>query len=218
MGMSGMKEKLKLDYCSHEAAKYSVENWHYSRCLPVGKLVKIGVWEDSVFVGCIIFSRGANNNIGRPYHLEQNEVCELTRVALNRHKSAVTRMLSIAFKMLLKICPTIQLVVSFADHGQGHYGKIYQAGNWVYCGLNNRQYYSIHNKLVHPRSVYGKYQTNKIGWIKENIDKEAKLILCDEKYKYLMPLSSEMKIFCEKLRKPYPKCVNSVKVAHLESI
>jgi hypothetical protein len=36
---------LKVDFCSHEAAKYACEHWHYSRCVPASKLIKIGVWE-----------------------------------------------------------------------------------------------------------------------------------------------------------------------------
>ena len=41
---------LHLDWCSHKAAKYAVEHWHYSKRMPKSKLVKIGVWENNVFV------------------------------------------------------------------------------------------------------------------------------------------------------------------------
>jgi hypothetical protein len=34
------KAILKLDWCSHEAAKYACENWHYSKCVPNQKTVK----------------------------------------------------------------------------------------------------------------------------------------------------------------------------------
>ncbi|MEM7738704.1 MAG: protein Mom, partial [Deinococcota bacterium] len=94
------KPKLKLAWCSYEAAKYACENWHYSQSVPAGKLVKVGVWEDGKFIGCIIFSRGANNNIGKPYQLKQTEICELTRVALTQHKTPVSKMLAIALRML----------------------------------------------------------------------------------------------------------------------
>ena len=52
------KPKLKVDWATHEAAKHSCVNWHYSKCLPAGKLVKIGAWENSKFIGVVIFSRG----------------------------------------------------------------------------------------------------------------------------------------------------------------
>ena len=46
------KPTLKIDWASHEAAKFACVNWHYSKCLPIGKLVKVGVWEDSKYIGC----------------------------------------------------------------------------------------------------------------------------------------------------------------------
>ena len=38
---------LRLDFCSHDAAKHAVMRWHYSRQMPKAKLVKVGVWEDA---------------------------------------------------------------------------------------------------------------------------------------------------------------------------
>ena len=49
--MSSEKVELKLDWCSYEAAKYACEHWHYSKCMPVGKTVKIGVWENKKYIG-----------------------------------------------------------------------------------------------------------------------------------------------------------------------
>jgi hypothetical protein len=39
------KADLRIDWATHAAAKYACENWHYSGCMPVGKLVKVGAWE-----------------------------------------------------------------------------------------------------------------------------------------------------------------------------
>ena len=80
---------LKLDWCSREAAKYAVEHWHYSKSLPSCDLITVGVWEDEVFIGAVIYSRGANPNLNKPYGLKKTEVCELARVALNIHKTPV---------------------------------------------------------------------------------------------------------------------------------
>lgn len=59
------KPVLKLDWCSHAAAKYAVEHWHYSGSLPTPPLVKVGVWEDEQFIGCVVFGRGSVQNLGR---------------------------------------------------------------------------------------------------------------------------------------------------------
>jgi len=94
----------------------------------------IGVWEEKKFIGCIIFSRGANANLGTTYGLEKIEVCELTRVALNNHKNTVSKILSLAIKMLKKKEEGLRLIVSYADVNHSHFGVIYQATNWIYTG------------------------------------------------------------------------------------
>ena len=40
----------------------------------------------------------------------------------------------------LKLCG-YEIVVSFADSEQGHVGYIYQATNWLYCGISKKQKY-----------------------------------------------------------------------------
>lgn len=50
---------LIVDWSTHKSVKYACENWHYSKSVPVPPLVKIGAWEDSQFIGVIVFSRGA---------------------------------------------------------------------------------------------------------------------------------------------------------------
>ena len=49
------KPELHLDFCSYQAAQYACCHWHCSRKIPVGKLVKIGIWEGGKFIGATIF-------------------------------------------------------------------------------------------------------------------------------------------------------------------
>lgn len=70
---------LKIDWATHEAAKFACEKWHYSETMPVPPIVKIGVWENSKFIGVILFSRGASPDLLKPYGLTQYQGCELTR-------------------------------------------------------------------------------------------------------------------------------------------
>ena len=196
------RPELKLDWCSHEAAKYAVEKWHYSKSMPAGKQVRIGVWEGRLFTGVVCFSWGANNHIGSPYKLAQTEICELVRIALNRHESSVSRIVSVALKMLKRQSSGLRLVVSYADPEQGHIGAVYQAGNWIYVGSSQPQKHSVLNgKLVHKRTVHAF-----LGSIK-GVAKSQVLW----KHKYLMPLDAEMRRRIEPLRKPYPKRACEVK-------
>jgi len=198
--------ELKLDWCSYKAAKYAVEHWHYSKSMPAGKSVKIGVWENEKFIGAIIFSMGANRYMSSPYKLEVQEACELTRVALRSHETPVSKMLSLSIKMLKSSNPGLRLIISYADSNQGHLGGIYQATNWVYEGeFANERGILINGNLVHRRTINARYGTSSIDFLQNHIDKKAQVVTGTEKYKYLYPLDDDMRKQIEPLRKPYPK-------------
>lgn len=195
-----MNPVLKLDWCSHEAARYAVEHWHYSESMPAGKLVKVGAWEDGKYIGCVVFGRGANNNIGKAYALAQTQCCELVRIALTQHATPVTRIASLALRFLKSQSPALRLIVSYADPLQGHHGGIYQAGNWVYVGRSQAQQEVMHNgKVMHKRTANSLFGTIK-GMQKSPIM---------WKHKYLIPLDAEMRQRIMPLAKPYPKRAGS---------
>lgn len=201
------KVDLKLDWCSHEAAKFACEHWHYSRSVPVPPLVKIGAWENNQYIGCVIFSRGASSNLLKPYGLSADEGCELTRVALNKHTNSVTKIISLSIKFLKKSNPGLRLIVSFADPQYGHHGGIYQGGNWVYCGDTEPSCEYWHNgKRLHSRQVSEKGWNIQQGVTRKTVKpSECEIIKTPGKHRYLMPLDKEMAKQIESLRKPYPK-------------
>lgn len=202
------KVDLRLDWCSYKAAKYAVEHWHYSKSMPRSKMVRVGVWENNKFIGIVIFSYGATPQIGSPYNLSQFEICELTRVALDKHISSTSMIVSRSVKMLKKQSPNLRLIVSFADSEQSHIGIIYQASNWIYTGFTNpsRVGFIIRGKKVHTRtigSMPGGIQS--LSWVRNNLDKNSSEWIGSRKYRYLYPLDSAMRKQIELLRKPYPK-------------
>lgn len=200
------KVNLKLDWCSHAAAKYAVEHWHYSKRMPKSKLAKIGVWEDGIFIGTVIYGYGAGLNIGRPYGLIQTEVSELVRVALsNKHHHPTSKILSLSLKYLAKQMNGIKLIVSYADSSQGHAGIIYQASNWIYVGDSFDNCIEVFGKKEHRRSLSSRYGTNSIEWIRQNIDPKAKKIANEAKHKYLFPFDSDLRSKILLIAKPYPK-------------
>lgn len=206
------KSILKIDWASHETAKYACENWHYSESLPVPPLVKIGAWEDDKFIGVVIFSRGASSNLLKPYGLEQVEGCELTRVALKEHKTPVSRILSIAIKFLKKNSPKLKLIVSFADSNEGHHGGIYQATNWIYSGKSapSFKYVDKKGREWHSRQVSEKGFNTQQGNIRRTIKpSQCQKIKCEGKFRYLFPLTKEIRKDVIRLSKPYPKRASS---------
>lgn len=201
------RHNLRLDWCSHEAAKFAVEHWHYSRRMPKSKLAKVGVWENGTFIGAVIFGVGATPELSKPYGLTMQQVAELVRVALSKHQTATTRIVAIAVKMLKREMPGLRLLVSFADSAQGHHGGIYQGGGWIYTGDSFGRYIRTNGKVEHPRSLGSRYGVGgqSLKWLRENVDPNAEIISAAAKYRYLMPLDDAMRDKIAPLALPYPK-------------
>ena len=200
--------ELRLDWCDVKAARYAVEHWHYSKSMPVGKMVKIGVWEDNKFIGVVLFAQGNNQFQGNSLGLKMEEICELVRVALTDHKTSVTKIIKISLIMLRKINPGLRCCFSYADPEQNHTGGIYQGGNWVFIGTggSGEAFFDNSGKRIHSRNV------SKDGY-KEHFGKMVISYRSDDlerrklqpKYKYLYPLDDAMRKQIAPLAKPYPK-------------
>ena len=202
------KVEIKIDWASHQAAKYACENLHYSGVIPVGKLVKVGAWEDGKYIGAVIFGRGANNNMLKPFGLKADEGCELVRIALTKHKTPVSKIMALAIKFLAKSNQGLKLIVSYADADQNHHGGIYQATNWIYSGLMNAGTmgaFIIKGKKTHPKSVHSKGVKQSIDEVRKHLDPNATIFYTKGKHRYLMPLDKETKKNILELAKPYPK-------------
>lgn len=202
------RPELRLDWCSHEAAKYAVEKWHYSKCLPAGKIAKIGVWEDGLFIGVVLFSKGAAPQAHCPYRIQNTQICELTRVSLTRHRTTVSKIVAIAIRMLSKQSPGLRLVVSYADPEQGHHGGIYAAGNWIYVGPTPLREHFVDvatGKRVHSKTL----KTGRKGLATKLKSQGLIRSIKVWKHKFLMPLDQEMRARIAPLAKPYPKRAGS---------
>lgn len=197
--------KLVVAPCSHEAAKHAVENWHYSRILPTGKLVKFGAWENDRYIGCVIFSRGASPHLGKAFDLDATEVCELTRVALTDHQAPVSQIVAEAMRGLRATNPGVRIVISFADPKEGHHGGIYQAGNWIYTGQSNPvTEYLIEGRWRHTRGAWNDPRR-----------KNAKSRISPGKHRYVYPLDKQMRRRLNKQALEYPHADEGLTVSRV---
>jgi len=209
------KPVLRIDWATHEAAAYACKNWHYSRSCPAGKLIKIGAWEDGVFIGAVIYGRGANNRMSQAYGLPQTEAAELVRIALRSHRTPVSKISSLAGRFLLRNSPGLRLIVSYADPKQGHHGGIYQAGNWVYAGRSQAQrQLLIGGVFTHKRSAGAKFGTASPEKIAAMSGKSVSWAPVEWKHIYLMPLDDDMRAKIAPLSKPYPKRAKGQDAGH----
>lgn len=183
------KADLKLDWCNHKMARYACENWHYSGCMPAGKTVKIGVWENNKYIGCVIYALGANASIANYNGLK---TAELARVALRDHITPVTRIIAISIKMLHKLCPGLEQLISYADTDR-HEGTIYKAGNWRFETKVVAKWKKVNGELMHPRSIFAKYGTHSIQWLRDNVDPNAEYVETNGKNRFIYDLRQKHK-------------------------
>ena len=200
--------ELRLRFCTQQAANYACKTYHYSRSHPCSPRVQIGVWEGPRFVGAIIFSRGAAKSLGVRFGLEQDRFCELTRVALSKHRHPVTRMVAVAIRMLKNLNPGLRLIISFADPEQGHVGAIYQAGGWTYTGTSmpSQMFVDKNGRKWHARQAS---KTGKAVMFNRTLNVvkrgDCTKVIAPGKHRYVFPLDDEMRAVVAPLALPYPK-------------
>lgn len=195
---------LHLAFCSARAARYAVMNWHYSRRMPIGALVKIGVWESGRFIGAVIFGRGASPKLGCRWGLDPAENCELVRVALTKHCAPVSQILAQSVRLLKKHCPGLRLIISFADPAAGHHGGVYQASNWIYTGTTSSSTEAFHEgRWKHQREISG----GAFGQPAKLTRAQVKRLPTRQKpgkHRYLLPLDASVRKVVTLSAKPYP--------------
>ena len=202
-----------LKRASKKAVVYAPKNFHYSKKTPALTGTAYSVFNNNnEWCGCIIYGSGGNPYLGKKYGLNGGEVFELTRMALNGKQESTSKALSISLKLIKKDCPTLKMIVSYADKGQRHKGVIYQATNWIFVeeSISSSTEFYWKGKWIHSRSmgqIARKYNYNL---------KSIKSRKASGKYKYLYPLNKKIRKELQKVSKPYPKklSIDGVKVTH----
>ena len=143
-GYALSRPELRLDWCSHEAAPYACEQRHYSRTIPKPKIATPRFRKIHVYWLGYLRHRSCASCDGRRYGLrDKPEVAELVRVALTEHQAAVSRIVSIAARLMAGNNLLGLLLVSYADPARKHHGGIYQAAGPPYCVRSSTDFYAI---------------------------------------------------------------------------
>ena len=195
---------MRLEKASHKAIKYACLNFHYAKSIPnVG--IGFSVFNDlNEWCGVICYGIGATNNIAKPYDLNQGQVIELLRMALNGKQESTTKAMSISLKLIKKYAPNVKLIVSYADSEQGHIGTIYQATNWYYTGFSVDTNLIINGKREHRRTVGSRFGTCSAEKLKQ-AGYTVQSIKTKPKWKYIYPIDKALVNLCKSISKPYPK-------------
>ena len=190
---------MRLGIASHKAIKYACLNFHYAKVVPLTSIGFNVYNNNNEWCGCITFGGGASYKLGMSYGLVAGQFLELTRMALNGKQESTSKAMSIAIKLIKKKKPLVKLLFSYADKGQNHKGIIYQATNWYLVDESESSGEEVFYK--------GKWVHNRTPSAKLSIENYRKLNKRKKsgKYKYIYPLTKELKDRCLELKKPYPK-------------
>lgn len=190
---------MRLEIASHKAIKYACLKFHYAKVVPVTSIAFNVYNNKNEWCGCILFGGGASYMLGNSYGLVSGQFLELTRMALNGKQESTSKAMAIAIKLIKKKKPLVKLLFSYADKGQNHLGIIYQATNWYLVDESESSGIEVFykGKWGHNRTPSAKLSNKEFN----KLDKRKKA----GKYKYVYPLTKELKTMCNNLKKPYPK-------------
>lgn len=146
----------KIDY---RLAKSIVVENHYSHSMPSAE-VSLGLYYKDRCAGVVVYGPSASSKMKQS--LPSSNYLELVRLfAFDwTPKNVESYLIGQSIKWIRNHRSDIKVLVSFADPSEGHFGTIYQATNWLYCGKSlGDKWYIIDGKKTHPRSVVAKYGT-----------------------------------------------------------
>jgi hypothetical protein len=207
---------MRLEIASNKAIKYACLNFHYAKSIPVNTFGYSVFNDKNQWCGVILYGIGANNNLATQYKLNQGNVLELVRMALNGKQESTSKSLAISLKLIKISMPLCKLIISYADKDQNHNGIIYQATNWIYTGTSMENTtdssWIVKNKRYHGRIISdwvkskgGLNGLSRKEFINKYYDKNATEYITKGKIKYIYPLDKSLIPLCKSLSKPYPK-------------
>jgi len=122
----------------------------------------------------------------------KSDVLELNRLCLlNNKKNEASFLVSRSLKLL----PRNKIVVSFADTSQEHLGVVYQATNFLYCGLSaKRTDWKVKGKEhLHGQTIADEFrgQKNRSKLMREKYGDDFYLSPRPRKHRYILPIGSK---------------------------
>ena len=221
---------LKNKYVVHSIDNFIAIEWitkkHYAKRTPIMQYT-FGLFdEDKTLHGVCVFSPAPSrfwNNGGKLFNdKHQIDVYELSRLVMN--DGHVKNLSSFFVSRCLKLIPQPNVIVSYADPNNGHNGYIYQATNFIYCGLAEpknksmdfilfgKKYHGRNMNIEFTRKMLGKQYNENIHWKDNIIAVGGQIIPQLPKHRYIFINAKNKKQLIEDMiynSEPYPKNDNT---------
>lgn len=205
-----MKDKYYIEEIDYQTAmKIVIENHYLHRKCPCSHAFGLFDISTKEIKGVITFGVPCSSTLlkGICGAEEMHNVYELNRLWVSDDvpRNGESYLIGNAIKMLDK-----QIIVSFADTSKGHIGYVYQATNFIYCGLSAkfkdpkvRGYENMHHATyahgMTMQQVKEKYGEENVYYVDRPRKHRYIYFNCDKKRKKQLLSKLKYKIL------PYPK-------------
>lgn len=205
-------ETLQVREIPHKDAYPLLLHTHYAARIP-SISYSYGLFTDDTLLGVCTYGCPCSPNLRRGLCGREwaKHVLELNRLCLvdNKHNQA-----SFLVGATLRLLPRPRIIISFADTAQQHLGIVYQATNFLYCGLSAKRtdWQITGREHLHGMTVGDEFrgQPNRAAKMRKKYGDAFSLVPRPRKHRYVYFLGSkrEKKEFRRLLRYPvmsYPK-------------
>jgi len=184
------RNRIEMREISTSVCKDIVMKHHYSHAWPAAQL-NLGFYIDDVLNGVIVYGPSATpkmkNSLPSPNYWELQRLYSFDWAG----KNVESFMIGASIRYIKKNYTEIDCLISFADPNQGHVGTIYQATNWLYCGMSDvagGYQYKFDGKWEHPRTTMARLKTrNHKNIMKMYPNLEYRKTIRKHRYIYLLP-------------------------------
>tara|TARA_R110000850_G_scaffold207123_1_gene333356 strand:- start:68 stop:697 length:630 start_codon:yes stop_codon:yes gene_type:complete len=183
-----------------QCAEYILEI-HYAKRWPSISYA-FGLYLNNILCGVVTYGTppSAPLKAGIAGYEHKGDILELNRLCL---KNNVKNEASLLVGRSLKILPSNKIVVSFADIAQGHLGYVYQATNFIYCGLSaKRTDWKVKGKEhLHGQTIADEFRgvKNRAAAMREKYGDDFYLAPRSRKHRYIFIVGS--KTYKKKIKK-----------------
>lgn len=214
----GNTMNFEVKQIPRESVKDIVQRLHYTHSL--GKVtIAFGLYdtrpkinglgiESKQLVGAITFGQVSSRDLAQSLFeggTQENTLELLRMVVIDDCECERSFFISKTLKHIKKVFPNIKAIVSFADFTQGHYGIVYQAANFIYCGQTGKKYHYLKNgKRINKRVVFDK--AKQLGITESDFSKQRGFEKKEElpKFRYVYFLDKKAKLKLTILAYPKP--------------
>jgi hypothetical protein len=124
---------------THKTAKSIIEKYEWLGTYANAPLNAFGIYWEDCCAGVVVYGAVSPPSVARSIHKHPLKICQLARGACVHwaHPHAASMLISGSLRAMRS--KGYEIVVAYSDPEAGEIGTVYQATNWLYCGMTEKR-------------------------------------------------------------------------------